>query len=273
MTQRNQDNMEPFRADAPAGSAALPWQLGLAQDIGARREQQDCIGTVTGSFRGRPALLAVLADGMGGMQDGARFSRIAVSCHQENFQRALDSAAQPAAALLSLALQANEQAHRIYDETRPGGTTLVTALFLEDCFYTLCIGDSRICLYRKTGRGYASLQINREHVFGPLLDEQAWMGRISFADAENNLLRSSLTSAVGDSRIRAIDLTEHATRFLAGDRLALMSDGVYRSLSEEKLCTDMAEEPHRAAEEIIRQVRGRKLPHQDNMSIIIVGRV
>ncbi|MBQ6927346.1 MAG: hypothetical protein IJQ36_03440 [Oscillospiraceae bacterium] len=38
------------------------------------------------------------------MQDGARFSRIAVSCHQENFQRALDSAAQPAAALAFRAL-------------------------------------------------------------------------------------------------------------------------------------------------------------------------
>lgn len=251
------------------------WKIGYAQDIGSRSEQQDNLGTVWGSFHDRPALLAVLADGMGGMKDGAAFSRIAVEFHLENFQRVMDSTKYPPYALLSLALQANTEAHKIYDENKPGGTTLVSALFFDDCFYTLSVGDSRICLYRRNGKtdSFAPLQLNREHVLGAALDESAWMGKISFDDAENNMYRASLTSAIGGGRIRHVDLAENPTRFIVGDRVALMSDGVYGSLSEMEIAADMGKDPTEAAAAIVRHVCGRKLPHQDNMSILIVERI
>ena len=255
--------------------STLYWKVGDAQDIGSRSEQQDSVGAVLGTFHDKPALLAVLADGMGGMKNGAEFSRIAVDFHLENFQRLLDSKDRLPFVLLALARQANEEAHKIYDENKPGGTTLVTALFTDDRFYTLSVGDSRICLYRRNVKlnCYVPLQINREHVLGQALDESAWMGRISFDDAENNLLRDSLTSAIGDSRIRRIDLTENPTRFIGGDKLALMSDGIYRSLPDMETAAFMEDSPTKAADKIIGHICDKKLPHQDNMSIIIIERV
>ena len=71
--------------------STLYWKVGYAQDIGSRSEQQDSVGAVLGTFHDKPALLAVLADGMGGMKNGAEFSRITVDFHLENFQRLLNS--------------------------------------------------------------------------------------------------------------------------------------------------------------------------------------
>lgn len=77
----------------PAAIESFGWTLGYAQNIGARTQQQDCLGAATGSFQGKPVLLAVLADGMGGMKNSAEFSRIAVNFHVNHLQRILTSAA------------------------------------------------------------------------------------------------------------------------------------------------------------------------------------
>lgn len=275
MSDKDLKKIDAESAEGTGVISAPCWKTGYAQHIGSRREQQDKMGTVWGSFHGRPALLAVLADGMGGMENGAAFSRIAVDFQLENFQRILDSAKHLPYVLLSLALQANAEAHKIYDENKPGGTTLVTALFFDDRFYTLSVGDSRICLYRRNEKlgSFVPLQLNREHVLGAALDESAWMGRISFDDAENNMYRASLTSSIGGSRIRHIDLAEHPTRFIIGDRVALMSDGVYGALTEMEIAADMEKDPAEAAAAIVRHVCGKKIPHQDNMSILIVERI
>ena len=249
------------------------WVLGYAQNVGARQQQQDCLGTATGSFQGKPVLLAVLADGMGGMKNGAEFSRIAVSFHVNHLQRILDECSALPNALLKLAVQANDEAHKIFEEDRPGGTTLISALFAEDRFYTLSVGDSRICLFREIqAHRYVPLQLNREHLFGAALDERAWMGDISFDDAKNNMFRDSLNSAIGESKIRHIDRTLNSTRFLGRDRLVLMSDGIYRSYSETELARAMDSEPKEAADRIVEDICRKKIPHQDNMSILIIGR-
>ncbi len=257
----------------PEAAESFCWALGYAQNIGARQQQQDCLGAATGSFQGKPVLLAVLADGMGGMKNGAEFSRIAVSFHVNHLQRILDECSALPNVLLKLAVQANDEAHKIYEEDRPGGTTLISALFSEDRFYTLSVGDSRICLFREIqAHRYVPLQLNREHLLGAALDERAWMGDISFDDAKNNMFRDSLNSAIGDRKIRHIDRTLNSTRFLGGDRLVLMSDGIYRSYSEMELARAMDSEPKEAADRIVEDICRKKIPHQDNMSILIIGR-
>lgn len=275
MSEQGMKNTGAQQTEGAGTIPVLSWKIGCAQNIGSRSEQQDSIDTVPGVFRDKPVLLAVLADGMGGMKNGAEYSRITVDFHRNHFQRILDASKDLPSALLSLALQANEEAHKIYDESKPGGTTLVAALLTDECFYTLSVGDSRICLYRKNRKlnCLVPLQLNREHVLGQALDESAWMGRISFEDAESSMLRNSLTSAVGPDHIRYIDRTLNATAFLKGDKLALMSDGIYRALSDMEIAADMEEAPEEAAEKIIRHVCGKKIPHQDNMSIVIIEKI
>ncbi len=256
-------------ADVPS---SFYWKTGSRQDIGSRREQQDSCGVASGVYRGAPALIAVLADGMGGMNNGAEFSRITLDHHRKHFQHALDSGSDPAGILLSLAFGANREANAIYDEEHPGGTTLVSAFFTGDLVYTLSIGDSRICLFRKVDsvRRFVPLQLNREHVLGHSLDERAWMGLISHEDASDNFYRQSLTSSIGGPSVRRVDLPDGPIRLIGGDRIVLMSDGIYRSISGEEMAAFMEAGPEEASDAIVRRVIEKKLPHQDNMSIVII---
>lgn len=251
------------------------WKKGAQSNLGSRKEQQDDYGMALGTYKGKPTLLAVLADGMGGMKNGAQFSWITVEYLMKNFQDALDTGLPPASVLLTLAHGANKEAHKIYDEEKPGGTTLIAGMFVEDQFYMLSVGDSRIYLFRKHNvvNKYVPLQLNREHVLGPSLDERAWMGKISFEDAEENLYRDSLISGIGSEKIRRIDLPLNPIRLQTGDKIVFMSDGIYRSLSEEEIAADLAFSPDKASDEIIRHVLEKKMPHQDNMSVIIVERI
>jgi serine/threonine protein phosphatase PrpC len=143
---------------------------------------------------------------------------------------------------------------------------------VDNCFYTLSVGDSRIYLFRKNEKlqRYVPLQLNREHTLGAALDERAWMGAISFEDAENNMFRDSLNSAIGDKKIRHIDLAENATSFIGGDRLVLMSDGIYRFATEKEIAVEIDAPPCEASDNIVRRISEKKNPQQDNMSIMII---
>lgn len=254
---------------------AFYWDVGKKQDIGSRNEQQDRCDIVRGTYQGKPALLAVLADGMGGMKDGARFSQITVDYHIGHFQQALDTGRSPQDILLMLAVGANKEAHKIFDEEKPGGSTLVTGLFVADRFYMLSIGDSRIYLFRKhcVLNRFVPLQLNREHILGTMLDERAWMGKISFEDAQDNMYRDSLTSGIGPEKIRRVDWPQNSIGLLTGDRIVFVSDGIYRTVSESEMAEDMGLKPADATDAIVRRVLEKKARHQDNLSILIVERI
>ena len=253
----------------------LYWKTGYTQNIGSRKEQQDNLCVVRGTLCNKPALLAVVADGMGGMEDGAAFSRIVVDYHRQHFQEVLNSEAAPADLLLALAIGANRAANQIYDDEKPGGTTLISALFTGNYFYTLSVGDSRLYLFRRKAslNRYVPLQLNREHVLGTALDERAWFGKISFEDAKNNRFRDSLTAGLGPPRMRKVDQMVNPTRFQGGDKLALMSDGIYRSLTDAELAADMEGSPDEASERIVKHILDKRIPRQDNMTILIIERV
>ena len=260
----------------PAIINSFYWKVGYKQNIGSREEQQDSVGVVLGDARGKEVLLAVLADGMGGMHDGARFSQIVVESHVRHFQEALEQFERYPSVLAHLAVLANQEAHKIYDDKKPGGATLISVLFVGDYFYALSVGDSRITLYRKPEQRRANknmmvpLQINREHVLGAALDERAWMGFISYEDAEGNMYRGSLLSSLGDETIRRVDLMEKPVRFLSEDRVVLMSDGIYRSVDEKEMAPDLEAEPSIAADNVVQHVLEKQDPDQDNMSIIVI---
>jgi Serine/threonine protein phosphatase len=119
---------------------------------------------------------------------------------------------------------------------------------------------------------YVPLQLNREHTLGVALDERAWMGKISFEDAEENMYREALSSSIGGARVRRVDLPNDTTKFLSSDKLVLMSDGIYRSVSDSELSEALMLSPDKACDAIVERILKKKLPQQDNMSIVIVER-
>ena len=89
-------------------------------------------------------------------------------------------------------------------------------------------------------------------------------------DAEGNIYRDSLTSSLGGPVIRRLDLTETPIRFLSGDRVVLMSDGIYRSASDIELAQDLEFSPAEASDKIVQHILEKQIPDQDNMSIIVI---
>lgn len=258
-TQRT-DNLDMVAA-APVSKGIM---VGAGQNIGRRSDQQDSFGVTPLAEIPRRGLLAMVADGMGGMSDGAAISQMAVRTILNGFM-GLQVASNPPLQLTRLACAAH-QAVRSMPSAGSGGSTLVMAYVVNDRLFTLSIGDSRIYLLRD----HLLMQLNREHNYAVDLDEKAAKGEISFEEAMNDPQRKALTSYLGIGDLQKFDRMVQPLPLKDGDRIALMSDGVFGTLSDEELQTLLELPAQRAADEIVQAVMRKNKPRQDNMTVIVV---
>ena len=162
-----------------------------AQHIGARHYQQDSIGLADpddSAFLAHGGFLAVLCDGMGGMEHGDVASQTAVRAILDAYAKKLPAESIPAA-LERSARAANEQviAAALALGLKEGvGTTLVAAVLHDGFLYFLSVGDSAIYHVR----GGDIHMVNRPHVFANLLDQAADRGQISRSEAARQIGRA-----------------------------------------------------------------------------------
>ena len=251
------------------GPLPAPGQLtiGTIHCQGRRQYQQDSLGhsiVLDGC-----GMLAVVADGMGGLKDGDKVSQKVVLRTLE-----LGSSLRPGqenGALSRILKTVNEDVNRFLtpDGLYKSGSTVVAVLVSGEYFHWISVGDSRIYLYRA---GYVN-QLNRDH---DLL--QDWMPEI--LDGSRSLEASrmdpaarKLTSFIGMGQLKYVDRSLHAIKVMPGDRILLMSDGVYGQLPDEQMAEILRQFPdvRQAAAEMDRCVRATQNPHQDNYTALILG--
>ena len=144
---------------------------GNAQHIGARSEQQDSFGFSVfddADHVGHAGILAVVADGMGGLAMGKDASRVAVQTFLDAYMEK-DPAEKIAAALDRCLHTANRAVNTMaLNAGLEGevGTTLVAVVIHEDILYRAAAGDSRIYLFRD-GR---LRQLTTDYNYGRILD-------------------------------------------------------------------------------------------------------
>jgi protein phosphatase len=216
------------------------------------------------------AVLAVLADGMGGHAGGALASRMAC----ENFIKAY--ASQDGSSnrdRLVEGLTAANQAIADTVDSNPMlagmGSTLVGVTFGVDGIEWVSVGDSPLLLYR---RGEIAL-LNEDHSLAPELDRLAAAGAISEEEAKRDPRRHMLRSAVTGDDIDLVDLSRRPLRIEPGDYIILASDGLQtlEAVEIERIVAAYAEDGATAvANALIRAVEGLKDPHQDNATVIAV---
>ena len=82
-----------------------------------------------------------------------------------------------------------------------------------------------------------------------------------------------LTSFIGMGQLKYVDGSRSAIPLEPGDRLVLMSDGVYNIISEDRLAEVLKRYPdvEQAASVIERMIRDINHPHQDNYTAIVLG--
>ena len=237
--------------------------IGNAQHIGARKDQQDSFGISSMDAVSSVGLLAVLADGMGGLNNGSVYSKTAVQAALQSFR---DERAEKSdeATLLRILKRAREAVENT--GLTDGGTTFIAALIRDQMLHFISVGDSRICLMRNGG----IIQLNREHIYGRELDDMAANGLLSEEEANSDTQRSAITSYLGKTGELELDRNINAVPLFSGDKVILMSDGVYGYLPEQKLTELLYQKPMKAAEAVEKAILEKNNPHQDNMTIIIL---
>ena len=263
LTPAEVPNTEQPVRPRPSGTAP---QVGKLHQQGARPSQQDCFSVSPADLVPALGLLAVVADGMGGLADGDKVSQTAVAAMMNGFYAAQG---RPEEILLSLLGRANGEVNRLLGSDGYGksGSTLVAGLARDGQFYTLSVGDSRVCLYR----GGALYQLNREHIFRHELEQRAVNGEDELRTAYTHPRRAGLTSYLGMGRLKYVDIPAAPIDIQAGDKFLLMSDGVYNALSQTELTACLNASAAEAAALLDQAIRAKNYSNQDNYTAVILG--
>jgi len=241
---------------------------------GRREEQQDAFGFVgfdQPGLRTHGGVLMVLADGMGGMSGGREASRAAV----EHFMAAYSqkTAQEDIPAALERALLAANRAVYELALSREGegevGTTLVAAVVHQDEAHWISVGDSRLYLYQADGDTLTLC--TEDHTQGNELLELVARGELTRAEAEADPDYQALVSFLGLRQIPKIDRSVRPRRLALGDRLLLVSDGVYGTLAERDIAMLLRDDAQPAAEALLRAVKDRAGPSQDNATATVIA--
>jgi len=242
------------------------FRVGHAQVVGARKNQEDSyvvsnLGDVM--LIHEKGLLAVVADGIGGLDAGEVASKAVIDgmCARYSAQSGTQGVCER---LLEMAGAAQRNVLNVARSAPQCGSTLVSVLIQQRNMAFVSVGDSRICLYRAG----ALLQLNREHVLARDADEATVLANApANTDARK---RKALTAFMGKANLRLIDRNTAPMRLIRGDRILLLSDGVFGTLSDDELISMMDLPPQAAAEAAVQAVDAKRREHQDNATIVIV---
>lgn len=243
-------------------------EVGNVHNIGKRNYQQDAFGVSPlldekMRFQSR-GVLAVLADGMGGMKGSGELSQAAVYTALKRFPHMPGDMRETLASLTSDILNMVQT----HFADSGAGSTLIMANIRGGMLDFISIGDSRIALLR-SGK---LMTLNREHNYAATLHQQAAQGLLSWQEATENLRRRALTSYLGQGNEPAIDFPAEPIPLTSGDMIVLMSDGVFGTLDDETLTRVLVRSPNvvEAAHKLEDAVLMEKKANQDNFTAVII---
>lgn len=240
------------------------------QHIGSRGNQEDSFAFSDLKNKReieKNGILAVVADGMGGLQYGEEASRVAVSVFLTEYGR--EQVNKPISERLLHALTVANTA--VYDlaYTKNGndldlGTTLVAAVILKNQLLWISVGDSRIYLYRNEQLE----QLTTDHIYANHLQADVDRGRLSQVEADRNPERNYLTSYLGLPEIAEVGCSQDPIKLKRGDQLILCSDGLYDSLSDQAIAAVLeSSNSNDLAERLVGAALAVGNPHQDNVTV------
>ncbi len=218
-----------------------------AQYIGRRKNQQDSVWhpATTQSTDAPGGVLAVVADGMGGLARGEEASRLATEVFVDTWQQHVGDGT-VAEALEAALTQANRAVHGYSEQINQRGnfgTTLIAAAVTADQLQWISVGDSRLYHLRQG----VLRQLSTDHNDGYYL-----------------------TSYVGAREPDEIDRSQQPVVLEPGDWLLLCSDGLHGFLGDDAIAAWLHGSPAAAIEQLMTQLRNLDHPHQDNVSIIVM---
>jgi protein phosphatase len=242
---------------------------GNAQHIGTRSEQQDAFGISEigdSEFLSHGGVLAVVADGMGGLEEGGKASRRAIKTFLEAYLR--KTAGEPMGdALERSMIETNDAVYSLaveLGEKGNFGTTLIAAVVHESGMYWIYAGDSRIYLTD----GQALTQLTEDHVYGRKLKKAAEKGLIDYDMVLSHPDRESLTSYIGDESVNEIGKGFHSAPLPENFSLLLCTDGLFKFVPEKRIIECYSDDPREWTKKLVDTVLEEESPSQDNITAV-----
>lgn len=205
--------------------------------------------------------LGVLADGMGGHEQGEVASAMVVDILCPGGGNAVSG--KPLKWLEGMLQAANRE---IYSLSRQQevvmGTTCTVLLINDGRFYCAHVGDSRMYLADRKG----IRQLTEDHTW---IREMVRSGKITKEEAVNHPDRNLLLKALGTTPEIAPDLFGLSGRVKPGSRFLLCSDGLYEVVKEPEMLEILTGESlKQAAEALI--VLAKERGGHDNITVLII---
>lgn len=216
--------------------------------------------------RENSALLALVADGMGGHQAGDVASQMTLKVMKQEFESV--ELSKDAAAWENWLLKTIQESNQLIyqyaneNETYHGmGTTLVASLFLNDFFVVAHVGDSR--LYRFTVEKIEAITYDHS-----LVNELLRSGQITKEEAEIHPQRNVITRAIGTEETVEVEIK--TLSYIGNEYVLLCSDGLSNSVSEEQMSSVLSgQEPVEDKAAMLIDL-GLEAGGDDNITLILI---
>ena len=236
-----------------------------AQHIGRRDEQQDYFAfsdIYNAEEYNRIGALAILADGMGGLEGGRLASRTATEVFLDIYTNCESEIPDIDERLLYAAKKANDAVVKLDG----AGTTLCAIVIKDSQLHWLSVGDSRIYLYRNG----TLRRLNKEHNYENVLNEKVESGEISLSEAVNDPNRAALTSYIGIDELDEIDINTDIFPLFKGDSVMMCSDGLYRTLCDEEMAYIVKNAEEDVCDFLISKALEKNIETQDNITVVLM---
>lgn len=237
---------------------------------GKRSQQQDYFTSVQLPDR----TIAIVCDGMGGMNGGEIASRKAAEMLMDDLQTVGETDDMYAFFQEEL-IRLDDAIFALRDETgtRIGaGTTLVSIMIFQNRLYWFSVGDSKF--YYKRQKDFVC--VTREHNYAMLLEEQKKVNAIDEREYQAGKKRGEeLISYLGLGVAQLFDGNCKPFIIEKGDRILLCTDGLYRTVSEEEICSIMSQSgtTERICKFLENAVGAKNKSNQDNATWIVLQKI
>ncbi len=242
------------------------------QHIGARKRQEDSFGFTDlgdGRLVKDSGVLAVVADGMGGLAKGDRASQVAVSMFLAEYRKRTEQ--DPLDQFLHRTVHRSNSA--VFDLAYDGvaeselGTTLVAVAVHQGQMHWVSVGDSRIYHYKNNDL----IQLNEEHIYANRLKVDVENGLITEKEANEHPERSYLTSYLGLPELAEIDCSIEPVTLEPGEVVFLCSDGLTNTLNDHEIAATIEQKPENLAEELTQKALAKSNRYQDNITVVAIS--
>ena len=265
---KNKKQISEQLSDEEIAPKLLSYRVANMQGIGTRQNQEDSFAIANAmDVREikRSGLFAIVADGMGGMENGKAASETAVEYLKSGFHK-MDKRKNIPDEIKKNILDAN---NIIYEKFKgQSGTTVIECIIYREMLYFASIGDSYLYLIR----GGRLTRLNREQNYKSMLYlEQIENGCLDREDADKDPDGLSLSEFVGKDTIDDVDMLYYPIRLKDKDAILIASDGVGGVLNEQILLKCLEnDDPDKALTEMENEILAARRVHQDNYTAVLI---